>query len=596
MIPSSNNKDFRNSESCTVDINVPIPMRDGTKLYADIYRPEGKPKNPVLLMRSPYGKHTPAYRSMYLDPLRAVGRGYVVVIQDVRGRHMSEGEFYPYINEAQDGYDTVEWCGSQSWSDGNVGMFGISYHGATQWLAAAEAPPSLKTIVPGVTSDDYYDGWTYLGGTFQLWWITQWLVGFAENDIGQGHTQRPERSKEIAEMQNWLLDPMQMSTNLPLKGMSAFRSNGAENDLCGFYYDWLDHPAYDDYWKSFAPKEKFHNIDIPVLNIAGWHDIFIRGSINCYQGMKEKGRSEFSRRQQHLIVGPWLHAPLPPPQAGQQFYGRSASGASIDLHGMQLNWFDKWLKDVENGIDTQPTAYVFVMGKNEWQAEQTWPPEDVENTTYYLGSDGGANSVRGDGKLRILPLENKESSDQFTYDPNNPVPSLGGAYGYGIPGVFEVGVQDQKLIENRNDVLVYTSEILDENFEIAGQVNMTLWAKTSANDTDWTAKLIDVDEQGKSTNVCDGILRARFNKSLETECFVNSNQVECFTIDLGFTAMLFAKGHRIRVQISSSNFPAFDRNLNTGKGFGDSKIIVAEQTIFHDSKHPSFINLPKVNR
>ena len=511
MIPSSNNKDFRNSESCTVDINVPIPMRDGTKLYADIYRPEGKPKSPVLLMRSPYGKHTPAYRSMYLDPLRAVGRGYVVVIQDVRGRHMSEGEFYPYINEAQDGYDTVEWCGSQSWSDGNVGMFGISYHGATQWLAAAEAPPSLKAIVPGVTSDDYYDGWTYLGGTFQLWWITQWLVGFAENDIGQGHTQRPERSKEIAEMQNWLLDPMQMSTNLPLKGMSAFRSSGAANDLCGFYYDWLDHPAYDDYWKSFAPKEKFHNIDIPVLNIAGWHDIFIRGSINCYQGMKEKGGSEFSRRQQHLIVGPWLHAPLPPPQAGQQFYGRSASGASIDLHGMQLDWFDKWLKGLENGIDTQPTAYVFVMGKNEWQAEQTWPPEDVANTSYYLSSDGDAKSVRGDGKLSILPLENKESSDQFTYDPNNPVPSLGGAYGYGIPGVFEVGVQDQKLIENRNDVLVYTSEILEENFEIAGQVNVTLWAKTSANDTDWTAKLIDVDEQGKSTNVCDGILRARFN-------------------------------------------------------------------------------------
>ncbi len=173
---------------------------------------------------------------------------------------------------------------------------------------------------------------------------------------------------------------------------------------------------------------------------------------------------------------------------------------------------------------------------------------------------------------------------------------MGGAYGYGIPGVFEVGVQDQKLIENRNDVLVYTSEILEENFEIAGQVNVTLWAKTSANDTDWTAKLIDVDEQGKSTNVCDGILRARFNKSLERECFVNSNQVECFTIDLGFTAMLFAKGHRIRVQISSSNFPAFDRNLNTGKGFGDSQIIVAEQTIFHDSKYPSFINLPKVNR
>ena len=596
MIPSSNNKDFRNSESCTVDINVPIPMRDGTKLYADIYRPEGKPKSPVLLMRSPYGKHTPAYRSMYLDPLRAVGRGYVVVIQDVRGRHMSEGEFYPYINEAQDGYDTVEWCGSQSWSDGNVGMFGISYHGATQWLAASEGPPSLKAIIPGVTSDDYYDGWTYLGGAFQLWWIPQWLVGFAENDIGRGYTKRPDRTRELEEMQNWLLDPMQMSESLPLKEMSAFSTNNSENDLCGFYYDWLDHPTYDDYWKSFAPKEKFHNVNIPVLNIAGWHDIFIRGSINCYQGMQQKGGSELARRQQHLIVGPWLHAPLPPPQAGQQFYGRTASGAYIDLHGMQLDWFDRWLKGENNGIDTQPTAYVFVMGKNKWQAEETWPPEDVTSVSYFISSEEGANSKNGDGKLITLPSNSTESSDQFIYDPQNPVPSLGGAYGYGIPGVFEVGVQDQSVIENRQDVLVYTSEVLDEDFEIAGKVTMKLWAKTSVADTDWTAKLLDVDKNGKSTNVCDGVLRARFNKSLETECFVNNNQVECFEIDLGFTAMSFFAGHRIRVQISSSNFPAFDRNLNTGKGFDDSQVIIAEQTIFHDSKYPSFISLPKVNR
>ena len=206
------------------------------------------------------------------------------------------------------------------------------------------------------------------------------------------------------------------------------------------------------------------------------------------------------------------------------------------------------------------------------------------------------NSKNGDGKLITLPSNSTESSDQFIYDPQNPVPSLGGAYGYGIPGVFEVGVQDQSVIENRQDVLVYTSEVLDEDFEIAGKVTMKLWAKTSVADTDWTAKLLDVDKNGKSTNVCDGVLRARFNKSLETECFVNNNQVECFEIDLGFTAMSFFAGHRIRVQISSSNFPAFDRNLNTGRGFDDSQVIIAEQTIFHDSKYPSFISLPKVNR
>mgnify|MGYP006154856279 CR=1 FL=1 len=596
MIPSSKNKDFQNSDSCTVDTNVSIRMRDGTELYADIYRPKQDAQCPVLLMRLPYGKHVPAYRSMYLDPIRAVGRGYAVVVQDVRGRHRSEGQFYPYINEAQDGYDTVEWCGSQPWSDGNVGMFGISYHGATQWLAASEAPPSLKAIVPGVTSDDYYDSWTYLGGAFQLWWISQWMLGFAENDIGKGYTERPKKLEELDQMQNWLSDPLKMAKHLPLQDMTAFKGKSKENDLCGYYYDWLSHSTYDDYWKSFAPKEKFHNVNIPVLNIAGWHDIFIRGSINCYQGMREKGGTELSRTQQHLIVGPWLHAPLPSPNAGQQFYGRSASGASIDLHGMQLDWFDRWLKGDENGIDSQPTAYVFVMGKNEWQAEQTWPPSDVDPINYYLTSNGAANSVRGNGKLSSNPPGNNEPTDHFKYDPMNPVPSLGGAYLYGIPGVFEVGVQDQQLVEDREDVLVYSSGVLENDLEIAGRVKLNLWAKTSAYDTDWTAKLLDVDEYGKSTNVCDGILRARFNKSLEKECFVNSNQVECFTIDLGFTAMLFTKGHRIRVQISSSNFPAFDRNLNTGKGFGDSQIIVAEQTIFHDSKYPSFINLPKINR
>lgn len=596
MIPSSNNKDFQTSESCVVDINVIIPMRDGTKLYADVYRPYGDEKSPVLLMRLPYGKHTPAYRSMYLDPLRAVGRGYAVVIQDVRGRHRSEGQFYPYANEAEDGFDTAEWCGSQSWSDGNVGMFGISYHGATQWLAASEAPPSLKAIVPGVTSDDYYDGWTYLGGAFQLWWISQWVAGFAENDIGQGHTERPNRSKELAQMQKWLSDPLKMSKHLPLQDMSAFKGQSVGNDLCGYYYDWLDHSTYDEYWKSFAPKEKFHNVKIPVLNIAGWHDIFIRGSINCYQGMREKGGSELSRQQQHLIVGPWLHGPLPPPHAGQQFYGRSASGAHIDLHGMQLDWFDRWLKGEDNGVDSQPTAYVFVMGKNEWQAEQEWPPKDVDHVQYYLSSNGEANSVTGDGKLSCdLPAKD-ELPDQYQYDPMNPVPSLGGAYGYGIPGVFDVGVQDQKLIEERQDVLVYSTEILEEDLEISGQVKLNLWAKTSAEDTDWAAKLVDVDEHGKSTNVCDGILRAKFNKSLETECFVDRNQVECFVIDLGFTAMYFAKGHRIRIQVSSSNFPAFERNLNTGKGSDDSASVIAEQTIFHDSNHPSFMELPSVNR
>jgi hypothetical protein len=561
-----------------------VPLRDGTKLYADIYRPSGGGRYPVLLQRIPYGKHKPRYRSYYLEPVRAINRGYAVVIQDVRGRHVSEGEFYPYRHEPQDGYDTVEWCAAQPWCDGNVGMFGISYHGATQWLAAVERPPALKAIIPGVTSDSYYDSWTYLGGVFQVFWISHWAAAFALDDLGR----RAERSPQAAAtLRQWLCNPYALSNHLPLKAMSALR------EVAEYYYDWLDHPTYDAYWKALAPRERFAEIAVPALNIGGWFDGFLRGTIRCYEGVRAGGATEVARRQQHLLIGPWLHGPLPPAYSGQGYFGEAASAEAIDLHGIQLAWFDHWLKGEHNGVDTDPTTYIFVMGENAWRSEPVWPPPNAQTHTYFLRSEGKANTLHGDGWLSLESPRASEPADHYLYNPLHPVPTQGGAHLSGIPSIFDTGVQDQRPIEARADVLVYTSAPLERDTEVTGHVSVTLWAATSASDTDWTAALVDVHADGSAYNVCDGILRARYRDSLEKTSLIHPGEVYQYQIDLGPTSMLFRKGHCIRLAISSSNFPAYARNLNTGGDpNAESEARPALQTVLHDAAHPSCLLLP----
>ncbi|PON17254.1 hypothetical protein C2W62_14110 [Candidatus Entotheonella serta] len=374
MRPCFSQDEYFRQAALTVEQNIPVPMRDGTILFADVYRPSGGGRYPVLLERLPYGKHKPRYRSFYLEPMRAVNRGYVVVLQEVRGRHVSEGEFYPYRHEADDGYDTVEWCAAQPWCDGQVGMFGISYHGATQWLAAVTAPPALKAIAPGVTADSYFDSWTYLGGTFQSFWITDWVASFVLDNIGR----KPDRDIEAIEhLQQWRRDTYAMSDYLPLKEMPALRG------LADYYYDWLEHPTYDDYWKALSPRERFDRVTVPALNIGGWFDGFMRGTVRCYEGVRARGATDIARQHQHLLVGPWLHGPMPPGVAGQGYFGGGASAEGIDLQGMQLTWFDHWLKGESNGVDTEPNTYIFVMGANTWGSEETWPPPSAQPVTYF---------------------------------------------------------------------------------------------------------------------------------------------------------------------------------------------------------------------
>ncbi len=586
MLPKPAKDEFRRSTSVSSETNAAVPMRDGVVLRADVYRPAGGGRHPTLLHRIPYGKHSPRYRSMYLDPMRALARGYAVVIQDVRGRHASDGEWYPYVNEARDGYDTIDWIASQPWSDGNVGMFGISYHGATQWLAATEAHPALKAIVPGVTADSYYDSWTYLGGVFQLFWISGWASGFVLDDFAPRSMRHPEARALLRE---WRRDPFAIANHLPLGDMPALR------EVCDYYYDWLEHSTYDDYWKSFAPREKYDRITVPALNQGGWYDGFIRATLRNHEDMQEQGGSELARSQQHLVVGPWLHQALPEPSAGNGYFGPSASGAAIDWHGMQIAWFDRWLRGEDNGVDTDPSAYLFVMGANEWRAEEAWPPPDAETMTLFLRSGGRANSLNGDGELSADPPAVSESPDHFLYNPANPVPTNGGAHLGGVPTLFNVGVQDQRGVESRGDVLVYTSEPLERDTEVTGYVTLDLWAATTAEDTDWTGKLVDVHPDGRTLNVCDGILRASYRDSLEAPSLVKSGEICQLRVEVGPTAMLFRKGHRIRLEVSSSNFPAYARH--TGSPHDQSaEMTPATQTVLHDADHPSALQLPVLRR
>lgn len=586
MLPKPIKDEHTRVTSLTTETNVHVPMSDGTVLCADVYRPSGPGRWPVLLSRIPYGKHKPRYRALHLDPVRAASRGYVVVVQDVRGRHNSKGVFYPFRHEADDGFDTVEWCAAQPWSDGNVGMFGMSYHGATQWLAAIQAPPSLKAIAPGLTSDSYYDSWTYLGGVFQLWWTAEWAAGFARDSvIGTP----PEKADAVAELRRWVKDPLAMSRHLPVKDMPALKG------LADYYYDWLAHPTYDGYWKAMSPCERFDRVEVPVLNIGGYYDSFVRGTLRSLQGVVERGATGLARSQQHLLLGPWIHSHLLPPSAGQRYFGAAASGEALDYQGMVLSWSDRWLKGEDNGVDSDPKVYYFLMGANAWRTLDQWPPESRE-AAYFLRSSGRANASADDGALSLDPPKEYEVSDSYLYNPMNPVPTVGGPYIRGIPGLVQTGVEEQTPVERREDVLVYTSGPLDRDLEVTGNVTLALWAVTSAPDTDWTAKLTVVHPDGSSYNICEGILRASFRESLERTAPIEPGTAYQYQIDLGPTAMLFERGHRIRLQVSSSNFPAFARNLNTGGPvYEEKEARTAIQTVLHDANHPSRLVLPVVD-
>jgi hypothetical protein len=561
----------------TVERGVAVKMRDGMTLRGDIYRPKAEGEFPVLLQRTPYDK-----RGGVDFGLKAAARGYVVVIQDVRGRYTSEGEWYPFLHESEDGYDTVEWAAALPYANGKVGMFGGSYVGATQMLAAIAAPPHLAGIFPVVTASNYHDGWTYQGGAFEQWFSQTWTTGLVQDTL----TRRAARERNP--VPQWIL-------KLPLAAYPVL--NADADDLAPYYVDWLAHPNYDDYWKKFSIEDNHSKIQVPGFHVGGWYDIFMGGTARNYAGIKARGGSEAARRGQRLMIGPWYHGPFDG-KTGELDFGpaaRSADGKSFDADEVMLRWYDHLLKGEANGSEREKPVSIFVMGENAWREEDDWPLARAKSTRYYLHSEGNANSLLGDGTLSPEPPQ-AEARDHYVYSPSEPVPTRGGGLCCDNERLAS-GAFDQRPVESRGDVLVYTTPEFKADFEVTGPVTLELYASSSSVDTDFTAKLVDVWPNGFAQNLTDGILRGRFRNSPEKPEFMNPGQVYKFTIDMGPTSNVFRAGHRLRLEVSSSNFPRFDRNLNTGEPAAtSSRFVKATNTIYHDREHPSALVLPVVPR
>jgi uncharacterized protein len=567
--------------------DIEIPMRDGCVLRGDLFRPETTEKLPVLLNRTPYNKAMPMVYAMTIDALRAASAGYNVLTQDCRGRFASDGVFTCFVDEARDGYDTIEWAARQPWANGKVGTFGASYMGATQWLAATQAPPSLKAMVPSITASDYHDGWTYQGGAFALFFNVSWTMGALAparllRERGENPDVVPELGRVISS-----IDTMRETMNaLPLSEFPMFQ-RGAP-----YFFDWLKHPSYDDYWRALSIEENHPKINVPTLNLGGWYDIFQCGTIRNYLGMKARGAGD-AARSSRLVVGPWSHAVPFQNLVGAVDFGLQASPASVDVDGMQLRWFDRWLKEVDNGADRDSAVRIFVMGINRWREEKQWPLPGTEFRSYYLHSRGRANSAFGDGALST-EAPAAEPPDSFLYNPIDPVPTVGGGLCC-YPGALQGGAWDQAGVEHRADVLVYSTEPLAEDLEVTGPIVLTLYASSSAPDTDFTAKLVDVEPCGFARNLTDGIIRARFRESQSRETMLTPEKVAEFKIDMWSTANVFKAGHRLRLEVSSSNFPRFDRNPNTGHElFADAEMRPAMQTVMHDRSFASHLTLPVI--
>jgi putative CocE/NonD family hydrolase len=560
-----------------IQYDVPMKARDGTTLYADIYRPKSSDRFPVILMRTPYDKGV----SWAVSPaFKMVPRGYVVIIQDVRGRYTSEGEWYPFRHEQADGFDTVEWAAMLPYCNGKVGMMGASYVGATQMLAAIAQPPHLTAIAPNMTASNYHDGWTYQGGAFEQWFDQNWTSQLAQNTL----------QREIDENTNALVG----SPTLPLADYPVFNFGQLPADakltsaLAPYYLDWLAHPDYDDYWKQWSIEDHFSNIAIPMLQVGGWYDIFNAGALRNYMGAKAHGSTEAARTQQHLLIEIGGHAG----------FGRRIGDVDFGPHATEnvytdviLDWYDFLFKGIENEFATDKPVKLFVMGANEYRQEDDWPPPQARPTKYFLHSSGKANSLRGDGSLSTTASKS-ETPDAYLYNPATPVPTFGGPLCCDERHM-EPGPRDQRSAENRDDVLVYSTGPLPSDLEVTGPVTADLFVKSSAVDTDFTAKLVDVAPDGFAQDLTEGILRMRYRTSPEHAILINPGQIYEISIDLWATSNVFLRGHSLRLEISSSNFPRFDHNLNTGEEIKFAgTLVVATNTILHDTQHPSALLLP----
>lgn len=562
-----------NQSAIKIEKNVLVPMRDGVRLAADVYRPDAAGKFPVLLCRTPYNKNGQEDFAKFL-----VQNGYAVVVMDSRGLYESHGDWHPYTDEGRDGYDTQQWIGQQPWCDGKVGMFGRSYPGFTQVLPAPYRSPYVKAIMPEAAQSSNFEAIWSWNGIYHLALGLSW-----------GPRQEALATEKPMPEPSWV----RVMNHLPLK---------SSMDVIGVYSQFVNdtiiHDTFDDFWKQMSIQDKYSDMDVPAFHLTGWYDDLTHETISNFVNMRKLSRSEHARRWQKLLIGPWGHGVRSDPKYGDMDFGPQML---TDLRKLHLHWYDYHLKGVQNGLDKEAPIRIFVMGENVWREEQDWPLARARATRVYLHSAGTANTRMGDGKLSDeLPAE--EPADKYAYDPRYPAPTYGG-HGSGGGGItrdsaFSIhGPMDQRSIQQRPDVLVYSTDELTTDTEVTGPIELNLFFSTNVTDTDFFATLSDVYPDSRAILITEGALRARYRESIRQTKLLTPNQPYEVKIPLWETSNVFKKGHRIRLHITSSNFPRFNRNLNSGKAMAEeteADIRVANQVIMHDSKHPSSIVLPVI--
>ena len=586
----------------TVDVDVPVPMRDGTALATNVWRPEGPGPFPVLLLRTPYGKDDAGTfgNPKLPDVFALVDAGYAVVAQDVRGTGRSPGTFVPHADEARDGTDTLVWLTGQPWCDGAVGMWGGSYMGIAQWQAAVGDGPGLRALAPVMASADPYGApWYSPGGALSQDAVLTWASLAALRNLRRGpaadspDTPASEDAAADAEaLLSGLADPRLLHEPLPLADRPALTR----------HLPWagqvLGHPERDAFWRETAPIDHADRVTAPALHVGGWYDVFVGETVRSYTTMRRHAGSAAARDGQRMVIGPWSHADgTDLGTYPDRSFGLAGSIKAAGVTEAHLRFFDRWVRGRTDTPDDAHPVRIFVMGIDRWRDEEDWPLPDTRPTDFFLSGTGRANTADGDGTLtRRAPTT--EAVDTFRHDPRHPVPSLGGTVLAGASGTYP-GPADQAPVETREDVLVYTGDVLDRPVEVTGHVTLVLHVSSSAPDTDVTGKLVDVHPDGRAILLCEGVLRARYRTSPTDPRPLEPGTVYELTVDMNVTSNVFLPGHRVRLEVAGSNFPRYDRNTGTGGALaadGDDDLVVAVDRVHHGPAHPSRLVLPLIER
>lgn len=557
-----------------------VEMADGVALATDVYRPDDDAEHPVLVHRNPYDKsNAKSVGGLVFNPLNAVEAGFVVVVQDVRGRFGSEGKWEPFEHEREDGYETVEWAARQPWSDGHVGIYGASYHGVTALQAAAADPPHLDAVFAYSTGCNYQQGFVYEGGAFELGFGLYWTLGLTRDE---------QRGVEDLKVLETLADARANPAAYAEKRPTA--KTLPTDELASYWRTWLDHPEYDEYWRDLDVGPAIAGVDTPVLHLSGWYDIFLQGHLDLADRLHAEGNDHH-----RFVVGPWNHVAYTtgtPSKVGNRLFGPDAGTGTGLMSDLALDWFGIWLVD-DPDPELGPSVRYFQMGRDEWRVSDKWPPEHDPRRFYLHGADGGADGLLT-GTLSHAEPGADQSPDSYRYDPDDPVPSRGGRMHQ--PTLDRSGVRDQTPVMARDDVLAYASPRLTEPLAVAGPVECRLHVGCSQPDTDLVATLVDFEPSGYRANVADGVLRARYRNGTDEPAYLDPGTTYDVTVDMGAVAHTFGRGHQVGLAVTGSDFPRFDRNPSVRGPVAETDpddYVPADVRVFHDAERPSHLLLPE---